>query len=118
MTALAPRVRHVHARVGFTEGPQVPDPRGAWCARFTAGHMTWWAEIFEAAAAAGLDSISCTPEFGPAEYVPQTGGGEPVANVWEINHHIGLQVQAAYRARFGEEHGRLVADPEPAPEKV
>jgi sugar phosphate isomerase/epimerase len=25
---LAPRVLHVHARVGFEEGPQVPDPRG------------------------------------------------------------------------------------------
>ena len=119
VAAITPRVRHVHARVGFTEGPQVPDPRGAWCKRFTDGHMAWWAAIFRAVDAAGLPEISCTPEFGPAEYVPQDGAGCPVANVWEVNHHVGLEVQALYRSLFGDAgQGRLVPDKEPAPMKV
>ena len=74
--------------------------------------------IFDAAAAAGLEQITCTPEFGPAEYVPQNGDGEPVCNVWEVNHWVGLEVQALYRKKFGEEHGRLVPDVGPALEKV
>jgi len=116
---ITPRVRHVHARVGFPEGPQVPDPRGPGFTRYMEGHMAWWAAIFDAAAAAGLPTISCTPEFGPKDYVPQSGAGEPVANIWEINHWVGLQVQAAYRARFGEaDQGRLVPDAEALPPKV
>ena len=119
IAAIAPRVRHVHARVGHAEGPQVADPRGKWCARFTEGHMRWWRDIFAAADAAGLDVVTCTPEFGPAEYVPQSGDGEPVANVWEVNHWMGLHVQAACREQFGDGTlGRLVEDAAPPPEKV
>jgi len=30
---ITPRVRHIHARIGFPEGPQLADPRAKWCAR-------------------------------------------------------------------------------------
>jgi sugar phosphate isomerase/epimerase len=119
VAAVTPRIRHVHARVGFTEGPQVPDPRGAWCRRFFDGHMKWWGDILAAAADAGLPEITVTPEFGPSEYVPQNAAGEPVANVWEVNHWVGLQVQALARKQFGDDtQGRLVPDVGPELPKV
>ena len=59
---LTPRVRHVHARVGFEEGPQVPDPRGPIWAPYMAGYMKWWRAVYEAAIARGDAVMSTTPE--------------------------------------------------------
>jgi hypothetical protein len=40
--AIAPRVLHVHARVGYEEGPQVPDPRAPeWMGYTTAFEHMW-----------------------------------------------------------------------------
>lgn len=68
VTLLAPRVRHIHARVGFEEGPQIPDPRGdIWVSYFT-GYMAWWEKILLLAKERGEESYSTTPEFGPPAY--------------------------------------------------
>src|SRR5690349_1497773 len=39
------RVRHIHARVGHPEGPQVNDPRSPANAAAVAAHETWWSDI-------------------------------------------------------------------------
>ncbi len=40
--AIAPRVLHIHARVGYEEGPQVPDPRAPeWLGYTTAFEHMW-----------------------------------------------------------------------------
>jgi sugar phosphate isomerase/epimerase len=59
---LTPRVRHVHARVGFQEGPQVPDPRGPIWVPYMAGYMQWWKAMYQASIARGDSVISTTPE--------------------------------------------------------
>jgi sugar phosphate isomerase/epimerase len=43
VAAMTPRIRHVHARVGFEEGPQVPDPRAPKWAAYLDGYVTWCA---------------------------------------------------------------------------
>jgi len=109
---LAPHVSHVHARVGFEEGPQVPDPRGPRWAPYLGGFKVWWQRIFEEADKEGMDVITVTPEFGPPLYAwtdPFTD--KPLANMWDVNHYVGQQVQELYTKRFGAAaSGKLVPD--------
>lgn len=67
VAALTPRVRHVHARVGFEEGPQVPDPRGEKWLPYLNDYIVWWTAIFKAAAERGEAVQTITPEFGPKD---------------------------------------------------
>lgn len=99
---IVPRVHHVHARVGFEEGPQVPDPRGPSWVKYHEGFKLWWSAIYSAAAARGEASFSTTPEFGPRAYAwshPYTD--ETLANVWEVNHFVGMECAALHGALFG-----------------
>jgi sugar phosphate isomerase/epimerase len=77
---------HVHARVGFAEGPQVGDPRGEAFAPWLALHLGLWRRIVAARAREGRPFLTITPEFGPAPYMPlRPLENEPVADAWEVN---------------------------------
>jgi hypothetical protein len=77
---------HVHARVGFDQGPQVADPRGDGSARWLALHLDLWRRIVAARKADGLRQLTFTPEFGPAPYMPVAPpDDEPVADAWAVN---------------------------------
>lgn len=66
----AERTRHIHARVGFGEGPQVNDPRAPENAEIVATFEGWWDQIVAARKAAGDETITICPEFGPQPYLP------------------------------------------------
>ena len=86
LETVAPRVRHIHARVGYEQGPQVPDPRAPEYAPQLAAHEHWWAAVWKARAALGQSDFTLTPEFGPPAYqhtLPYTQ--MPVADPWEIS---------------------------------
>ena len=77
---------HIHARVGFDEGPQISDPRNprhaSWLERFTG----WWNRILELRRVEGCEWFTVTPEFGPAPYMPLAGVmPDPVGDAWEYN---------------------------------
>lgn len=79
-------VDHIHARVGFDQGPQVPDPFAAeykpWLDRFT----SWWQRIIDTRTARGCGLTSITPEFGPVPYAWKRPGDEsPFLDPWELN---------------------------------
>lgn len=104
---LLPRVGHIHARVGFEEGPQVPDPRMPRFAPQLEGHARWWAAAFLHTRDRGAPLITVTPEWLPAPYCWTTtgreGGGSgssadplPVADVYEINVWIAAYVRALF----------------------
>jgi sugar phosphate isomerase/epimerase len=77
---------HVHARVGFDQGPQVGDPRGEAFARWLDLHLDLWRRIVAARKADGLPYLTITPEFGPAPYMPlKPIDNEPVADAWTVN---------------------------------
>ena len=81
----AQRCLHVHARVGYAEGPQVPDPSAPEYARDLAAHVGWWREIWDAQRARGLPYSTVTPEFGPPGYLhtlPHTD--VPVADLAKV----------------------------------
>ena len=86
---LISRAAHTHARVGFTEGPQIPDPRAPEWAFAVDHHLAWWDRIISAQRAAGQELITISPEFGPSPYMPMRPFTEqPVADQWEINLHM------------------------------
>lgn len=65
VAAMTPRIRHIHARVGFEEGPQVPDPRGPKWEPYLNDYIVWWTSVFRAAVDRGDAALTITPEFGP-----------------------------------------------------
>ncbi len=76
---------HIHARVGYENGPQVSDPRAPEWQIHVEAHERWWQWIWEAQLRQGRPEITLTPEFGPPTYLhvmPVTQ--EPVANLAEI----------------------------------
>jgi sugar phosphate isomerase/epimerase len=79
------RTVHIHGRVGYEEGPQVPDPSAPEYAPQVAWHEKQWQRI---AAYRALDAnlpLTFTPEYGPPSYLhtlPHTN--VPVADLWQI----------------------------------
>lgn len=80
------RASHIHARVGFDQGPQVPDPLASEWGTWTERHLAWWQRIIDARKADGTESLTITPEFGPPPYMPlNPKHGSPLADAWTIN---------------------------------
>ena len=77
---------HVHARVGFSEGPQVPDPLAPEYREWTDLHLDLWKRIIDARKESGASFLTITPEFGPPPYMPvEPFTGRPLADAWEVN---------------------------------
>jgi hypothetical protein len=66
----ASRARHIHARVGYAEGPQVADPADPAVANEVAAFEGWWQLAWDAQARAGEEIATVTPEYGPPPYQP------------------------------------------------
>lgn len=81
------RTGHIHARVGYPEGPQVNDPRAKEWKEAIAFHLEWWDKII---AQNKRDAVmTITPEFGPAPYMPlQPHTCEPLSSQWDVNLYI------------------------------
>jgi len=83
---LVPRVAHVHARVGYDQGPQVPHPAAPEYEAALRSHQTFWQAIWHDHLDQGKAFTTMTPEFGPDGYchlLPFTQA--PVADIWQIN---------------------------------
>jgi hypothetical protein len=79
------RAVHIHGRVGFPEGPQVPEPSDQAFAGELAWHEAQWTAIRDYHRARGIESLTFTPEYGPPPYLhtlPHTS--VPVADLWRI----------------------------------
>jgi sugar phosphate isomerase/epimerase len=88
---VANHVHHIHARVGYDQGPQVPHPAAPEYSNALTSHQRYWEAIWSAQLAAEYSCTTMTPEFGPDGYlhtIPFTQ--QPVADVWEINEWMGL----------------------------
>lgn len=79
------RAQHIHGRVGYAEGPQVPDPAAPEYATELAWHEQQWDQIHQQRSAAGAETFTFTPEYGPPGYLhtlPYTN--VPVADLWTV----------------------------------
>ena len=63
------RTRHIHARVGHTQGSQVIDPALPEYAEALKSHLQIWDQWIKERKAEGATSCSITPEFGPPPYL-------------------------------------------------
>ena len=82
----AERAHHIHARVGYSQGPQVPHPAAPEFREALEAHEHWWTQIWRSQVARGVSVSTMTPEFGPDGYLqclPFTG--VPVADLEQIN---------------------------------
>ena len=78
------RTHHIHARVGYAHGPQVPDARVGEGLTWTERFEGWWDRIIEHQKSQGRPWLTINPEFGPPPYQPfDPKTGEPLADVWE-----------------------------------
>ena len=82
------RTHHIHARIGYAEGPQVNDPRAPEWKNEVKAHFDWWDKVIARKKSEG-QSITILTEFGPPNYLqtlPYTG--QPVADQWAINKYM------------------------------
>ena len=83
------RADYIHARVGYAEGPQIPDPRAPEWQYAVKAHLALWQEIIDRRRDSGTEAFYITPEFGPPAYmhtIPFTN--QPVGDVWEQNVYM------------------------------
>jgi Xylose isomerase-like TIM barrel len=93
----AERCVHLHARVGYEEGPQVPDPSAPEYARHVETHFQWWKSIWNIQRASGRSEFTITPEFGPPGYlhtIPHTN--VPVADLTTVVDWMSRRLRAEF----------------------
>lgn len=80
------RAEHIHARVGFIEGPQIPDPRKPFWQQQVQFFLGIWGQILAHQKSMGTQVFTITPEFGPPPYMwVNIDTNEPIASQWGIN---------------------------------
>ncbi len=91
------RTDHIHARVGYSEGPQITDPRAPEWHDAVQLHIHWWKKVIRMKQKAGQRLFTVTPEFGPAPYMallPFTQ--QPVTSQWDINVYMMNMLKLAF----------------------
>ncbi len=95
---VARHAQHIHARIGYDQGPQVPHPAAPEYAAALASHQRCWEAIWASQQDRGYPGTTMTPEFGPDGYLhtlPFTH--QPVADLWEINSWMGKTEKSHFR---------------------
>jgi len=102
---LSRRAHHVHARVGYDQGPQVPHPAAPEYAPALRAHQSWWEMIWAAQAEQGRESVTMTPEFGPDGYLHEAPfSREPVAELRQLNHWMADEERRHFRQWLSGQH--------------
>lgn len=91
------RTAHVHARIGYEEGPQVTDFRAPEWAYATNKFFSWWDKMVDLRNADRLETFTFTTEFGPFPYLPSLPYTRvPVVDLFEINCAMKDLLKARY----------------------
>lgn len=90
--------RHIHARVGHQQGPQVNDPRAPEWEGVVKRHLEWWDTAVKNQLDSGKKQLTFLTEFGPPAYLPALPyTRQPVASQWEVNVHMLNLLKARYK---------------------
>jgi hypothetical protein len=80
------RTEHIHARVGFIEGPQISDPRNPYWEQEVEFFLKIWERIIVYQQSIGTEIFTITPEFGPPPYMwINMNDNGPISSQWDIN---------------------------------
>ena len=83
------RTRHVHARVGFEQGPQIPNPAAPEWQYALDKFLGWWDRIVEHNKQLNRKIFTFTTEFGPPPYMPVMPFTQtPVTDQFEVNLYM------------------------------
>jgi len=94
---------HVHGRVGFPQGPQVPHPGAPEYASELALFTGWWQRIFMKHADNERAWTTFTAEFGPPNYMPTVPfTNKPIVDLIEVNQWMTDYMAAKYAEWFDQ----------------
>ena len=97
---IANNAHHIHARVGYDQGPQVPHPAAPEYQPALKAHQGWWEIIWQSQLKRGYRVTTMTPEFGPDGYLHEAPfTRKPVADLWELNTWMANEERAHF-SRF------------------
>jgi len=85
LPSIANRCHHIHARIGYSQHAQVPDPMALEYEVAVKRFEMLWKLIWMHQKTTGSEFSTLTPEYGPAPYLqtlPHTN--MPVSNLWDI----------------------------------
>lgn len=86
LAKIYPNIKHIHARIGFEQSPQVNNPFAPEWKNYLEQYVNWWKEIIKVQKNRNTNVITITPEFGPFPYMPQEPFTlKPLSDQWEIN---------------------------------
>jgi hypothetical protein len=88
---------HLHARVGYQEGPQLLDPRAPENEAVLEAHLRWWDSLITLKRNGGATTFTITPEYGAPPYqqvLPYTG--QPIVSQWDVNVWMKDLLKEAY----------------------
>lgn len=86
LAKVLPHCGHLHARVGFEEGPQVPHPMAPEWKEMRHRYLSIWKKVFSLAETNGATTFTITPEAGPPAYMPTVPfTNQPIADAWSVN---------------------------------
>ncbi len=89
---------HLHARIGFTQGPQITDPRAPEWRKEVDIHLKWWDRVIEKHRKNGRAQFTITPEFGAPPYLTLLPfSRQPLVNQWDINVFMMNLLKERYR---------------------
>lgn len=96
LAKLFKHVHHIHARVGYEEGPQVTDPANEqWSAQLE-NHIQLWGQVLDQANKRTQEAFTITPEFGPSPYAHTDLNGQTLANIWQANLFMKTILETTY----------------------
>ncbi|MDB5111317.1 MAG: Sugar phosphate isomerase/epimerase [Mucilaginibacter sp.] len=80
---------HIHSRIGYTEGPQVNDPRCDEWRETVDHHLNCWDRVIAIQKAKEKPVFTFTSEFGPFPYMNhEIKTKNPVSDQWDINVYM------------------------------
>lgn len=101
LMGVARNAYHVHGRIGYAQGAQVPDPRAPEYAYAVEAHERWWDVLWDGMRERGFEEVTMTPEFGPDGYLQvEPFSGRPVADLWDLNRWMGARLVERFEKKF------------------
>ncbi|MFC5451931.1 sugar phosphate isomerase/epimerase family protein [Paenibacillus aestuarii] len=97
----AQRTLHIHARVGYPQGPQVPHPAAPEFERELYVHEAFWEAVLVQSQAEHRPFVTMTPEYGPPGYLhtlPFTK--QPVSDLWEVCSWMAKRFSSRFASYF------------------
>lgn len=89
LETILPHITHLHARIGFSQAPQVNDPFAPEWADTLETYIGWWERVIRYRKTTGDTHFTITPEFGPVPYMPVLPyTQQPLSDQWTINRKM------------------------------